>query len=172
MTGIDYWRAAVLGADTAPIRAALASVFNSEPIGEWINRNPSDEELRARLLTRVRWIVDALDEEPLTDLIRDKVSELYLQKGLWVTLAEEAVHGLLDRVFEAASQADVVERRLTAVDLHRSIEVAVTPVLAMQSAAHAANAPSAEAPEGAIDFNGRSAGRQHGRAACNCLDYS
>lgn len=101
--GIHYWRAAVLGADSAPIRAALVSVFSGEPIGEWINGNPSDEELSTRLLTRVRWIVNALDEGPLTDLIRDKVAEIYLRKGLWVTLADEAVHSLLDRVFEAAT---------------------------------------------------------------------
>ena len=65
--GIHYWRAAVLGADTAPVRAALASVFDGEPIGEWINGNPSDEELRACLLIRVRWMVDALDEGPPGD---------------------------------------------------------------------------------------------------------
>src|ERR1700719_1296245 len=59
--GIDYWRAAVLGADTAPIRTALASMFDGEPIGEWINGKPSDGELRARLLSRVRWMPDTLD---------------------------------------------------------------------------------------------------------------
>ena len=48
MAGIEYWRAAVLGADTAPIRAALASIFDGEPIGEWIKGNPRDEELRTR----------------------------------------------------------------------------------------------------------------------------
>lgn len=29
--GITYWRAAAFGADTAPIRSALASIFNGEP---------------------------------------------------------------------------------------------------------------------------------------------
>jgi hypothetical protein len=148
--GIDYWRAAVLGADTAPIRAALASVFDGEPIGEWVNGKPSDEELRARLLSRVRWMPDALDEGPLIDLIRDGVAELYLEKGLWVTFADEAVHSLLDRVFEAATQPDAADRRLTAVDLHRSIEVAATPLLALQSAARAASGPAANAAEGLL----------------------
>jgi hypothetical protein len=148
--GIDYWRAAVLGADTAPIRAALASVFDGEPIGEWVNRKPSDEELRARLLSRVRWMPDALDEGPLIDLIRDGVAELYLEKGLWVTFADEAVYSLLDRVFEAATQPDAADRRLTAVDLHRSIEVAATPLLALQGAARAASGPAADAPEGLL----------------------
>jgi hypothetical protein len=150
VTGIDYWRAVVLGADTALLRAALASIFTGEPISDWINGNPSDEELRARLLTRVRWMVDALDERPLTDLIRDKVAEIYLQKGLWVTFADEAVRSLLDRVFEAATQPDASDRRLTAIDLHRSIEVAATPVLALQSAARAVSTPSTDAPEGLL----------------------
>lgn len=150
VAGIDYWRAVVLGADTAPIRSALASIFNGEPIGEWINSNPSDEELRARLLTRVRWTLDALEEGPLTDLVREKVAELYLQKGLWVTLADEAIRSLLDRVFEAAAQADPKDRRLTAVDLHRSIEVAAGPALALQSVARNVGSPSAEASEGLL----------------------
>jgi hypothetical protein len=137
-------------ADTAPIRAALASVFDGEPIGEWVNGKPSDEELRARLLSRVRWMPDALDEGPLIDLIRDGVAELYLEKGLWVTFADEAVHSLLDRVFEAATQPDAADRRLTAVDLHRSIEVAATPLLALQSAARAASGPAANAAEGLL----------------------
>jgi hypothetical protein len=148
--GIDYWRAAVLGADTAPIRAALASVFDGEPIGDWINGNPSDENLRARLLSRVRWMPDALDVGPVIDLIRDRVAELYLEKGLWVTFADEAVHSLLDRVFEVATQSDAAARRLTAVDLHRSIEVAAAPLLVLQSAARAASGPAADAAEGLL----------------------
>ena len=33
MAGIDYWAAAVLGADTSPMRTALASIFEDEPLG-------------------------------------------------------------------------------------------------------------------------------------------
>ena len=44
VTGIEYWGAAVIDADTAPMRAALASVFEGESLGDWINGNPSDEE--------------------------------------------------------------------------------------------------------------------------------
>ncbi|MGA2794449.1 MAG: hypothetical protein ABSE69_13120 [Roseiarcus sp.] len=57
---------------------------------------------------------------------------------------------MLDRVFEAATQSDAADRRLTAVDLHRSIEVAVTPLLALQSAARAASGPAADAAEGLL----------------------
>src|SRR5262249_46547276 len=79
--GIEYWRAAVLGAETTSIRVALASIFEGHPIGDWIKSAPSDGELLSRLLHRITWITDALDEKPLVDLIRDKLAEIYLQKG-------------------------------------------------------------------------------------------
>ena len=113
MAGIDFWAAAVLGADTGPIRAALASIFEDEPLGKWIESNPTDEELRGRLLGRVQWMLQALDEGPLTELIRDKIAELYLIKGLLVTLADEALRSLLDRVFETACEPDQNNRRLS-----------------------------------------------------------
>ena len=64
-------------------------------------------------------MVQALDDAPLTELIRDKIAELYLAKGLLVTLADEAVRSLLDRVFETACEPDQNDRCLTAIDLHR-----------------------------------------------------
>jgi len=137
VAGIDYWRIAVIDADTAPIRTALASVFEGAALGEWIKGNPSDVELRAQLLMRVRWMFHALDEGPLSDLIRDKIAELYLTKGFLVTLADEALHSLLDRVFETACEPNPNDRRLTAIDLHRSLELAAGPSTALQSAARA-----------------------------------
>jgi hypothetical protein len=133
--GLEYWGIAALDADTAPIREALATVFAGEPIGEWIAGTPSDEELRARLLRRVQWILNALDAAPLNDLIRDKLAEIYFAKGLWVTLADESVHGLLSRVFETASARQADDRQLTAIDLHRCIELAAAPTAALQNSA-------------------------------------
>ena len=52
-------------ADTAPIRTALAAIFEGEPIAEWLATNPSDEELRSKHLGRVRWETRALDHGPL-----------------------------------------------------------------------------------------------------------
>jgi predicted RNA-binding protein len=86
--GLFYWGISALDADTTPIRGALAILFSGEPIGEWINSHPSDEELRTRLLRRVQWMLAALDAAPLTALIRDKIAEIYLTKGLWVTLVD------------------------------------------------------------------------------------
>jgi hypothetical protein len=62
---------------------------------------------------------------------------------------QQVTNCLLDRVFEAATQPDASDRRLTAVDLHRSIEVAATPVLALQSAARTASATT-DHPEGLL----------------------
>src|SRR5262249_8631194 len=103
VSGIEYWRAAVLGADTAPVRVALEWILEGEPIAQWIATDPSDSELRSRLLSRVTWMLDSVDEAPLVDLIRDKLAEIYLQKGIWVAFADGAVHSLFDRVFETAS---------------------------------------------------------------------
>jgi len=150
VAGIDYWRSVVLGADSQPIRAALASLFEGQPIGDWINENPSDEELGSRLLNRIRWIPDALDEGPLTDLVRDRIAELYLEKGLWATLADAAVPALLDRVFETATQPNEVDRSLTAVDLHRSIEITVGPTLSLRNAALIASSASADGGDGLL----------------------
>lgn len=130
--GLEYWSVVANEGDTLALRTALASVFQNEPIGQWISSNPSDDELRARLLRRVRWLLRSLDEVSLSEFIRDKLAELYLEKGLLVTLADEALHSLLDRILETASQPNANDRRLTAIDLHRSLEHAAGPTLALQ----------------------------------------
>ena len=137
LPGIEYWGVAASGADTTPIRVALATLFEGEPLGDWIRGNPSDDELRVRLLRRVRWMLRALDENALSELIRDKIAELYLLKGFLVTLADEAQRSLLDRLLETASQPSAENRRLTAIDLHRSLELAAGPTVALQTAARA-----------------------------------
>jgi hypothetical protein len=137
VAGIDYWGAAVIDADTGPIRTALAAIFDDQPLGQWIKSNPSDQELRTRLLSRVRWMLRASAEGPLTDLIRDKIAELYLTKGLLVTVADEALRSLLDRVFETACDADPNDRHLTVLDLHRSLELAAGPSALLQESVRA-----------------------------------
>lgn len=133
--GLVYWGIAALDADTAPIREALATIFAGEPIGEWISGNPNDEELRARLLRRVQWMLNALDAKPLAGLVRDKLAEIYHAKGLWVTLADETLHSLLSRIFETASARQAKDRQLTTIDLHRWIELAAAPTAALQDSA-------------------------------------
>jgi hypothetical protein len=75
--GLVYWGAAGRGADTAPIRRALIAVFDGTSIGKWIEENPTDEELRQRLLHRVTWMLNQADVEPLTELIQDKIATIY-----------------------------------------------------------------------------------------------
>lgn len=50
--GLEYWHKAAIDADTAPIRAALSTIFADEPLGTWIASDPSDYEFRERLLRR------------------------------------------------------------------------------------------------------------------------
>ena len=84
--GLDYWAKAAIDADTAPIRNALATIFEGEPIAEWLATNPSDEELRSRLLARVHWETRALEHGPLTEHITDKLSDLFSDKGFLASL--------------------------------------------------------------------------------------
>jgi hypothetical protein len=133
--GLDYWAKAAIDADTAPIRTALALIFEAEPLGAWLSTNPTDEELRARLLRRVRWEMRALEYDALSELIHDTIADLFLDKGFLVNLADEALHGLFDRVYETACERSVAVRRLTRRDLHRSIEDIASPTAALQAAA-------------------------------------
>jgi hypothetical protein len=135
--GLDYWAKAAADADTAPVRTALMLIFKGEPIGDWIARNPSDEELRARLLRRVQWQLRAADDGPLTEYIRDKVCDIFLEKGLLAGVGDEALRGLFDRVFETACQRSSDNRKLAPRDLHRSIEIIAQPSAALQAAVRA-----------------------------------
>jgi hypothetical protein len=58
------------------------------------------------------------------------------------------LHGLLSRVFETASARNPEDRRLTAVDLHRYIELAAAPTAALQNAARLLNGSEADAAAG------------------------
>jgi hypothetical protein len=60
LSGIGYWRAAA--ADAGPMRALLLAVFADTAIGAWLGSEPSDQELRDRLLRRVTWALNAPSE--------------------------------------------------------------------------------------------------------------
>jgi hypothetical protein len=142
--GLVYWGRAAQASDTSSIRAALSAIFAGHPIGDWIDTQPSDGELRARLLRRVEWVLNSDDVAPLMDLIRDEIAAIYLTKGLLAILADEAVRSLLDRVFETASQRDPRDRHLTAVDLHRSLEQVAEPTAILQATARALSGVSSD----------------------------
>jgi len=148
--GLIYWQAAARDADTACMRTALATVFADEPIGAWIEARPSDEELRARLLRRVHWMLEQSAEGPLTDLIRDKIAALYHKKGFLLTAANEGFSTLFHRVFKTACEPQQNDRQLTAIDLHKSIEEAVLPIAALQNAARAAGTAATDTAAGGL----------------------
>jgi hypothetical protein len=161
--GLVYWGAAGRGADTAPIRRALIAVFDDTApirraliavfdgtsIGKWIEENPTDDELRQRLLHRVTWMLNQADVEPLTELIQDKIATIYHTKGIPVAAASEGLSRLLDLVFLTACERDESKRRLTALELQRSIEEVALREAAAQMAGRAAGEPW---PEGANVF--------------------
>ncbi len=120
--GLDYWTAAARGADTAPLRAALLALFDGEPLGVWLAQQPSDDELRARLLRRVTWALCAASTDDLSAQLLDQIGAVYIERGLPVTAASAGWHALCDQVFEVACRSDPATRRLTSVDLHRAIE--------------------------------------------------
>ena len=134
--GLVYWTKVAVEGDTAPLRAALVEVFKGEPLGDWLLGEPTDDELRARLLQRVRFALDAANDASLEKLINDQVAALYLAKNHYADTADQCVPKLLDRVFSAASNPEASERRLTVVDLHRVIEDSIPRMgaLALQPA--------------------------------------
>ena len=120
--GLLYWPKVAVDGDTAPLRVALIEIFRGEPLGDWLESDPADDDLRARLLQRVRFALEATTDTQLEKLIYDQVSEHYLAKGHYAETAKQCVPKLLDQVFAAASYPESSERRLTVVDLHREFE--------------------------------------------------
>ena len=120
--GLLYWHMVANDGDTAPLRAALKEIFDGESLGEWLAGDPEDHELRARLLQRIRFALDAAGDANLETVIIDQVSAIYLAKNHYAEAANQCVPVLLNRVFAAASSAEETGRQLTFIDLHRSIE--------------------------------------------------
>ena len=148
--GLDYWAKAAVDADTAPVRNAIMLIFKGEPIGDWIATNPRDEELRERLLRRVQWQLRAADDGPLTEYIRDKVCDLFVEKGLLASVGDEALRGLFDRVFETACQRSSDDRKLAPRDLHRSIEIIARPSATLQATARALSGGFEAGPDSTV----------------------
>ena len=148
--GLDYWAKAAIDADTTPIRIALATIFENEPIAEWLATNPTDEELQTKLLGRVRWEAHALEHGPLTEHITDKLGDLFLETGFLANLAREAVRGLCDRIFQTACERSADKRRLMWGDLHRSIENIAFPTASLQAAARSLSGTSDTSRESSV----------------------
>ena len=123
--GLRYWRSAAIDGDTAPLRAALAALFDREPLGRWIATDPPDEKFRTRLLRRVNWALEAMSSDGLSLQLRDQIGALFHAKNLPVLAAKQAVSALLDRVLETAAKPRPEDRRLGQIDLHRVIEETV-----------------------------------------------
>jgi hypothetical protein len=129
--GLNYWKEAARGGDLTTLRGLLAEIFKKSPLGVWLQSNPSDDDVRARLLRRVEFVLGASDDTILQNHIRERLGMLYLGKGHYETAADAALPMLLDRVFVTASSPDMKARRLTMGDLHRALEEALPRVGAL-----------------------------------------
>jgi hypothetical protein len=132
LPGLLYWRQAALDRDTSSIRQALKTLFGGHALGLWINTDPTDEDLRAKLLRRVHWHLRAISTDGLVEQLRDRLGALFLHKRLPALAVNDAVRGLADRVFETACESDPEQRRLTRLDLHRVVEEFVAPLAVSQ----------------------------------------
>ena len=72
--GLLYWRQAAFESDTAELRRVLLDIFESDALGVWLATNPTDDELRGRLLGRITWALDAPKALQLEETIRDRSS--------------------------------------------------------------------------------------------------
>ncbi|WFE89790.1 hypothetical protein K1718_00055 [Roseibium porphyridii] len=134
-SGLVYWRSAAIDADTAPIREALLDLFSEHPLGEWLTENPSDAELREKLLRRVSWQLELEAADMLSLQIKDQLRPILQQKGWPVTLSNQAYKLLLEHSFEVASRPNATDRQLTKIDVQEILEeVAAGAFLADQFA--------------------------------------
>ena len=54
--GLIYWKEAARGGDLTPLRWLLGEIFGNTSLGAWLRSNPSDDDVRSRLLSRVEFV--------------------------------------------------------------------------------------------------------------------
>jgi tetratricopeptide (TPR) repeat protein len=120
-----YWQIASGQGHTGALRDLLIDVFKATPLSDWLETSPPDEELRARLLGRIRFSLSAKDDAALERMLREQLGAMYLAKGHYASTAEQGFPLLFNRVFTTASQPAESDRRLSVVDLHYCLEEAL-----------------------------------------------
>jgi hypothetical protein len=71
-----YWQTVSGRGSAGALRELLIDVFKDTPIGNWLKTSPSDEELRARLLGRIRFSLSAKDDTALERMIREQLGAM------------------------------------------------------------------------------------------------
>ncbi|TIN79755.1 hypothetical protein [Mesorhizobium sp.] len=142
--GLNYWAAAGLGADSAPLREALKVIFQGSKLGEWLLSEPNDTELRTRLLNRVAWHLDRLPSDELAIDAMSRLRVLYSAMNLPVVNAEQAMNALLALVFETASKPKPAQRRLTRLDLEATVQSVAGAALVSERMSGAPSHPNDE----------------------------
>ncbi|WP_316355193.1 hypothetical protein [Devosia sp.] len=132
LSGIAYWRAAALDADTAPLRAMLVTLLAGSELGDWLASSPTDTELRDRLLRRVSWQLEELPADALYGEALDRLRRLYFDMNLPVAAADQAMSGLIDLVFKCASRPVEADRRLGRIDLELELQKVAGRLMVIQ----------------------------------------
>lgn len=132
--GLEYWGRAALLADTQPLRRVLLELSQDDALTRWLATEPSDEEFRERLLKRVRWALRAMPADDLAVEVRERLSNLYVDKGFPVRAVDSGLKLLQQAVFDTACETAAENRKLTQSDLHRIVETEQIPALLAHAA--------------------------------------
>lgn len=127
VSGIEYWAAVQQGADAEPLRAALTIILKDSALGEWLASDPSEADLRARLINRVTWRMNQEAGGEQKALLTALVSSRLASLGLPSAFASTATNLILQRILEIASEPDIDLRRLSALDLNAFLVDAARP---------------------------------------------
>ena len=123
--GLLFWRTAAReGSDLEPLREVLRKIeFNSASLKDFI-KNASAEDLRKKLLRRIRWESGAQDHELLEQSIKDSLVYLGEKHGISVGDSEKSKHTLISKILDLVVESE--ERKLTHADLLRSFDEATS----------------------------------------------
>jgi hypothetical protein len=116
MTGIEYWRHASVDADTGPLRQLLSKKCAGSLLADWLKTDPSDDEFRRKLLSSVDWQTNQPVSDELMSMVLEQARDYCDSLGFPVSLAEQAIDGLLSKVLEVSSRREASIRILRRVD--------------------------------------------------------
>ena len=120
MSGLEYWASVARGADVAPLRARLLKLELKRETHAYIHEL-DDEGLRDRLIRRITWDcgqggLEDLEAEIEAKLLRSALPGIRIEPHQ----LRRVTSALVEQTLRTA--VSVSPRRLSTVDLHRSIK--------------------------------------------------
>ena len=123
--GLLFWRTAAReGSDLEPLREALRKIeFNSASLKDFIEKAGA-EDLRKKLLRRIKWESGAQNHESLEQSIKDSLVYLGESRGILAADSEKTKSILVDKILDLIVNSK--ERKLTRADLLRFFDEATS----------------------------------------------